>query len=76
MLWAAQRDQDVVGLELRDGVRDDRQDAAAARRAAGVGADRVHVAEHRVEALVGDVPKPIDVVGEPGKSPGSVGVTT
>ena len=70
VLRAAQRDQDVVGLELRDRVRDDGQDAAPSGRAAGVRADRVHVAEHRVQPLVGDMPHPIDLIGEPGKPAG------
>ena len=65
VLGAAQRDQDVVGREVRDGVRDDGQDAATAGNAAGVGADRAHVAEHGVEALIGDMPQPIDIVGQP-----------
>ena len=67
---AAQRDQDVVGLELLDGIRDDGQDAAANRRAADVGVDRAHVAQHAVEPLVGDMPMPIDIVRKPGESPG------
>ncbi len=31
------------------------------------GVDRVHVVQHGVEALVGDMPEPIDIVREPGK---------
>ena len=63
----------MIGLELRDRVRDDGQDAATSGRAAGVRADRVHVAEHRVQAFVGDVPHPIDLIGEPGKPAGEGG---
>ena len=59
--------------EVRDCVRDHGQDAAPAGQSAGVGADRVHVAQYGVEALVGDMPAPIDVVGEPGKPPGEGG---
>jgi hypothetical protein len=76
VLRAAQCEQDVIGLEILDGVRDYGHDAAPAGQSAGVGADRVHVVQHGVEALVGDMPAPIDVVGEPGKPPGEVGVST
>ena len=41
-----------------------------ASRAARVRADRVHVAQDRVEALVGAVPESIHVIGEPGQSSG------
>jgi hypothetical protein len=63
VLRAAQCEQDVIGLEVRNCVRDHGHDAATAGQSAGVGADRVHVAQYGVEALVGDMPAPIDVVG-------------
>jgi hypothetical protein len=63
VLRAAQSEQDVIGLEVRYCVRDYGHDVAAAGQSGGVGADRVHVAQHGVVALVGDVPAPIDVVG-------------
>ena len=63
VLGAAQCEQDVIGLEVRNCVRDHGHDTATAGQSAGVGADRVHVAQHGVEALVGDMPAPIDVVG-------------
>ena len=66
----AQGDQDVIGLERRDSIRDHRHDAPPGSRSAGVGADRVHVLQDGVEALVGVVPKAVDVVGEPGESSG------
>ena len=65
-----QRDQDVIGLERRDCVRDDRHDASTGSRAARVRTDRVHVAQDRVEALVGVVPESIHLIGEPGQSSG------
>ena len=65
--------QDVIGLELRDRVGDDGQDAATSGRAAGVRADRAHVAEHGVKAFVGDVPHPIDLIGEPSEPAGERG---
>ena len=39
-------------------------------RAARVRTDRVHVAQDRVEALVGVVPESIHLIGEPGQSSG------
>ena len=69
----AQREQDVVRAECRDGVGDDGQDAATEGSAVGVHVDRVQVAEHGVEALVGDVPIAVDVVGEPGEPAGERG---
>jgi hypothetical protein len=60
-------EQYVVGSEVRDRVPDDGQDAATTGETARVDPNRAHVAEHRVEALVGDMPRPVDVVAEPGK---------
>ena len=74
VLRAAQRDQDVVGLELLR--RRPRSPSGCCRGAAvprASRADRAHVPQHRVESLVGDVPKPIDVVGEPRESAGQRG---
>jgi hypothetical protein len=67
VLWATQRDQNVIGLELGDGIGEDGQDTATEGISAGVGTDRVQVAEHGVEALVGGVSEPIDIIGQPGK---------
>ena len=39
------------------------QDAAADGRSADVGADRVHVRQHGVGPLVGDVPRAVDAAG-------------
>ena len=63
----------MIGLEVLDRIGDDRQDAAAVVRSAGVGADGLHVAEHRVEALVGKVAELIHIVGKPGEPPGEGG---
>ena len=67
------RDQDVVRLELRDGVGDGERDTAAAGQPASVGADGAHVPQHRVEARVGDVTGAIDIVGEPVEAVGERG---
>jgi hypothetical protein len=66
---AAHCEQNGVGLEVRYCVRDDRQDTATAGRSAGVDTDRVHVAQHGVEALVDHMPAPIDIVRSPRKPP-------
>jgi len=60
----------MVRPELVDRVRDHRQKAAAARDARSVRADRAHVAEHRVKAVVSDMAEPIDIIGEPRQPPG------
>ncbi|MCA1700769.1 MAG: hypothetical protein LC790_18430, partial [Actinobacteria bacterium] len=52
VLGAAQPDQDVIGVELCDGVRKGGQDAVITCNAAGLDADRAHVAEDGVKALV------------------------
>jgi hypothetical protein len=67
VLRATQRDQNVIGLEGGDGVAEDGQDAATEGVPASAGADRAHVAEHGVEALVSDMPTPIDIIGQPRK---------
>ena len=61
VLWATQRDQNVIGLELGDGIGEDGQDTATEGISAGVGTDRVQVAEHGVEAPVGGVSKPVGI---------------
>ena len=59
----------MIGPEILDRIGDDRQDAAAVVRSAGVGANGLHVAEHRVEALVGKMAELVHVVGKPGEPP-------
>jgi hypothetical protein len=73
VLGASQRDQKVVGLKFRDSVRDDGQDAAAEGHSADLGVDRVHVAEHGVEALVGEMPESVDLISQPGEPSGQGG---
>jgi hypothetical protein len=67
MFGTPQSDQDVVGREVRDGIRDYGPNASAAWAAARFDANRAHVAKHRVQALVRDVATPVDVVAKPRK---------
>ena len=53
------------GAERRDRVRDRGHDTAPASRSVGVHVDRAQVIQHGVQALVGDVPEAIDIIGKP-----------
>ena len=66
----------MIGLEGLDAVRDDGHHAAPEGITAHVVVDRAQMAEHGIEAFVSDVPKSIDIVGQPREPPGRVGVST
>ena len=69
VLLAAQREQDVVGLKLSDGIIDGSERGVISRPPTDPGANGPHVAKYGNEPVLGNVSRVVDIVSDPGSSP-------